>query len=143
MAVYTTGYEGESIDAVLNNLLRAGMERLIDVRHNPSSRKYGFSKKTLARLCERLDIEYVHLPELGIPASWRRTLETFKDYQALLRKYDRSILPKVPTAVTRVSQLIKERPSALLCVEADIRCCHRSRLADRISSETGLPVVHL
>lgn len=57
-AVYTAGYEGMQVDGFLNLLLQSGIRRLVDVRHNPVSRRYGFHKKTLASLCERLDIEY-------------------------------------------------------------------------------------
>jgi len=142
-AVYTAGYEGESVDRFLDKLLRAGIEHLIDIRRNPISRKYGFSKRTLGCLCENLQIQYTHIPELGIPSSRRKDLHTFEDYQDLLRMYDRSILSKAPAAVKRVSGLVTQATSALLCVEADVRCCHRSRLAHRISIETGLPTTHL
>ncbi len=67
--VYTAGYEGESIDRFLQKLLKAGIEQILDVRSNPMSRKYGFSRKTLSGLSEKLDMEYVHLPELGVPPS--------------------------------------------------------------------------
>jgi len=142
-AAYTAGYEGKSIDLFLQNLLRAGIEQLVDVRNNPISRKYGFSKTTLSRLCNTVGIDYVHIPELGIPPSRRRSLDSFEEYQELMSTYERSILPIVPEARHRAAMLIEERPSALVCFEADWRCCHRSRLAARISRETNLEVVHL
>ncbi len=55
-AAYTAGYEGESIEAFLQKLLKAGIDRIVDVRNNPVSRKYGFSKGTLDSLCTNLDI---------------------------------------------------------------------------------------
>lgn len=47
IAVYTMGYEGRSVDSFLNRLLRAGIRRIVDVRANPVSRKYGFAGGSL------------------------------------------------------------------------------------------------
>lgn len=142
-AVYTAGYEGESIDRFLQKLLKASIERILDVRNNPVSRKYGFSKKTLSRLSGKLDMEYVHLPELGVPPKHRRSLKTFDDYQELMSEYQRCILPAVGESQDKAAKLIRERPSVLICFEADTRCCHRARLAEAISADTGMEVVHL
>ena len=43
-AVYTAGYEGNSIDRFLDRLMKRGIYSIIDVRSNPISRKYGFSQ---------------------------------------------------------------------------------------------------
>jgi hypothetical protein len=45
-AVYTIGYENCSIDGFLNRLLCVGIRRIIDVRANPVSRKYGFARSS-------------------------------------------------------------------------------------------------
>src|ERR1043166_5843579 len=76
----TIGYEGRSLEAYLNVLLRQGVTRLCDVRRNAFSHKYGFSKNTLRKGCEGVHIKYEHLPELGIPSEKRKTLETRSDY---------------------------------------------------------------
>ena len=47
--VSTIGYEGRTLENYLNELLRSGVTVLCDVRRNPISRKYGFSKNTLAK----------------------------------------------------------------------------------------------
>ena len=75
VAVYTAGYEGLLIDGFLNGLIRKGIARLIDVRNNPVSRRYGFHKSTLNRLCQNVGIEYVHFPELGIISRDRQDLD--------------------------------------------------------------------
>lgn len=46
----TIGYEGCTLENYLNRLLRAGVTLLCDVRRNPLSRKYGFSKSTLCKV---------------------------------------------------------------------------------------------
>ena len=141
--VYTAGYEGESIDVFFQKLLEAGIERLLDVRYNAISRKRGFSKGKLRELCEANDIDYVHLRQLGIPSSYRKALETLDDYKKLLNEYECSILPAVPDLQQEASRLALERPTAFLCFEADANYCHRGRLAEAISSRTGMNVVHL
>ena len=79
----TIGYEGKCLENYLNQLLRAGVTVLCDVRRNPLSRKYGFSKGTLSKACEGLGIRYEHIPQLGIASEERRNLETQADYDAL------------------------------------------------------------
>lgn len=142
-AVYTVGYEGESVDTFLQKLLRAGLMRVIDVRGNPVSRKYGFSKSSLSRLCSRLDLDYVHFRELGVPTSQRGSLKTKKDYAKLFGIYEKTILPKAADAKQEVVELIRDSASALMCFEADVEHCHRGRLARSISETTGLPIIHL
>ncbi len=143
VAIYTTGYEGKSIDLFFQELLKVDIKRIIDVRNNPISRKYGFSKKTLYRLGENLGIKYTHFPELGIPTADRRFLSTFDDYQQLMHHYVRSILPKAEGIRKEATRLLQDQPSVLVCFEADPRCCHRTQLAQVISTETGMEVVHM
>ena len=142
-AVFTMGYEGKSVDSFLQQLLRARIERVIDVRSNPVSRKYGFSKSAFGRLCRRVGIDYTHLPELGIPSSLRSEIGKRDTYEALFRIYEHSILPERADVRKQASELLEERASVLMCFEADADFCHRGRLAASISAETNLGVVHL
>ena len=91
LAVYTAGYEGQQVDAFLDMLMRNGLQQILDVRNNPVSRRYGFHKTTLDRLCKSLDIEYVHRPELGIPPVLRQSLKTQADYESLFVKYEAEV----------------------------------------------------
>ena len=81
--LFSIGYERRSLEGYLNTLLRAGVSILCDVRKNPISRKYGFSKKTLSQVCSELDIRYEHLPQLGIDSSERQELNGLADYLVL------------------------------------------------------------
>lgn len=143
VATYTIGYEGKHIDQLLNALIYSGIQRLVDVRRNPVSRQYGFHKSTLQELCSRLSIDYIHFPELGIPSTWRRSLESPSDYEVLFRAYVNQLLPQQASSVERISDLITEKPSALMCMEADPSSCHRSHLAEQVAERSQLPVVHL
>lgn len=139
-AVYTAGYEGCQIDGFLNLLLESGIQQIIDVRSNPVSRRYGFHKSSLSRLCNKLGINYIHKPEVGIPASWRSHLNNLADYQRIFDRYERELLPNQVEAISDISGLIADTPTALVCQEADPAACHRTRLARNISSNTGLEV---
>jgi uncharacterized protein (DUF488 family) len=143
LAVHTAGYGGQQVDAFLNMLMRNGIQQLLDVRNNPVSRRYGFHKTTLARLCKSLEIEYIHRPELGIPPVLRQGLKTQADYDPLFGKYEAETLRDNVAAVEEVAQLMKAKASVLVCVEADPQMCHRTRLARAVSEKTRLPVRHL
>jgi uncharacterized protein (DUF488 family) len=142
-AVYTVGYEGIMVDAVLDCLLRKGISRLVDVRSNPIARRYGIHKSTLSRLCNDVGIEYIHFASLGVPSAWRTCLSDRSSYEQLFERYDREILPKERSTVEKVAALVAGTPSALMCMEAAHECCHRSRLAAEVSRQTSLPVIEL
>ena len=142
-AVYTAGYEGKSVDAFFNDLLSHGIDALIDVRANPSSRKYGFSKRRLGQLCDRLELEYRHMPSLGVPSSARVGLGSHASYQRLLSRYEQSMLPQHSAEVKELGCFMRQKSSVLVCVEKDVQCCHRSRLAKAVADFTGLEVIHL
>jgi len=144
-AVYTAGYEGLLIDGFLNGLLKAGLKRLIDVRHNPIARRYGFHKSTLTRLCGNLGIEYRHVPELGIPSADRQDLADggLAARTTLFRSYEQTTLTEQTAAVAGVAALVSEEPSVLVCMEAKPCECHRSHLAKPVAALTQLPIVHL
>jgi len=143
LSIYTIGYEGASIDSFLNSLLQKGIQKLIDIRNNPVSRKWGFAKNTLAGLCKKVDVEYVHIPELGIPSDKRTLITTEDGHKKLLDEYEQIYLLSCKGLVSDTLSLIEQTPSALLCMEADIQMCHRGRLAKKMGEISKLPVVHL
>lgn len=142
-AVFTAGYEGLSIDRFLNLLVVTGIRRLIDVRNNPIARRYGFHKSTLQRLTERLEIDYVHVPELGIRSEDRQSLVDQEAYDNLFDKYENTVLRNERHSIEKVVRLVNEMPSVLVCMESEPQCCHRSRLAATVSKLTKLPIKHL
>jgi uncharacterized protein (DUF488 family) len=142
-AVYSVGYEGLMLDGLLDLLLRSGVNQLIDVRCNPVARRFGFHRSTLERHCGDVGIAYVHIPELGIPSSWRAALDDLASYEKLFERYEGEVLPRKASYVEVVGRLVRERPSALLCMEADPVCCHRTRLARQVATLTGLPLKEL
>lgn len=143
LAVYTMGYEGLQVDAFLNQLLGAGIGRIIDVRRNPLSRKYGYHGSTLARLATLVSIDYLHAPDLGIASAQRRHLESENEYDELFCWYSRQLEERLAASVQAVVERVAEVPSVLVCQEANPNFCHRSVLASRLSAITGYEVIHL
>lgn len=141
-AVYTAGYEGLQVDGFLDLLLRSGTTRIIDVRKNAFSRVYGFHGSTLARLAQEVGIEYVHMPQVGVPSAWRADLEEESRNQMFARYRD-EILANEQDTLNQIAALVNSGPSVLMCMELDPGCCHRSVLASRIAGITGLDIVDL
>lgn len=140
----TIGYEGKSLEAYLNQLLRAGVTTLCDVRRNPLSRKYGFSKGTLSQSCERVGIRYEHLPQLGIASEERRDLKTQADYDALFAEYERKSLPNQAESIAQIGSWIRGGDSvALTCFELHPQQCHRHCVAEALERGSKLTARHL
>jgi uncharacterized protein (DUF488 family) len=136
--VSTIGYEGRTLESYLNELLRSGVTLLCDVRRNPISRKYGFSKNTLAKGCEGVGIRYEHLPELGIASEQRQSLETQADYDALFADYERESLPLQGVALAKIEGWIRSGERvALTCYERLPEQCHRHCVAEALERDFG------
>lgn len=145
--LYTIGYQGRSLEAYLNRLIQAGITLLCDVRRNPLSRKYGFSKSTLSRACDSVGVRYEHLPELGIASDRRRTLEWQADYDALFADYERHDLPDQGEALERIASWVclEQQRVALTCFERRPEQCHRHCVARALEQRFGreLAATHL
>lgn len=141
--VYTIGYGGFSIDGFLNCLMRNGIYNLIDVRNNPSSRKYGFSKKRLSNLCVSFGIDYLNFPDLGIPHQQRRNVSSNLEFDKLFDTYICNVLSQQGEALSGLVSILDREPSVLMCVESNPHQCHRSHLAEAISNRGRLEICHL
>lgn len=131
--LFTIGYEGSSLEGYLNRLIKNGVQVLVDVRKNPLSMKFGFSKTLLKRYCESLGIQYMHFPEVGINSDQRKELKTQRDYDVLFEKYRADNLSRTTEAQVNILKILKSNKRiALTCFEADICQCHRKHLAEAI-----------
>src|ERR1700754_4301587 len=65
--VWTVGYERLLPPELGAELKAAGVERVIDVRFRPQSRRPGMSKTRLSELLRDQGITYEHRKELGTP----------------------------------------------------------------------------
>src|SRR3954449_5172034 len=69
--VWTIGYERLLPPALVSELEAAGIERLLDVRYRPQSRRPGMSKTRLGTMLGEHGIVYEHRRELGTPPDIR------------------------------------------------------------------------
>ena len=142
----TIGYEGKSLESYLNELFDADVKVLCDVRQNPISRKYGFSRRQLQDAVEKVGIRYVPMPELGIDASKRTDLDSPEDYQRLFEEYEREMLPQRGEYLKKIVDLLEEqRRVALTCYEADPTMCHRYRITNALAARPNwrYPIRHI
>lgn len=143
--LYTIGYEGLTIDAFINKLIANNIHALVDVRNNPFSMKYGFSKPGFQNYVERVGVKYYHIPELGIPSKLRKGLGTEKSYTKLFTYYEKNILPHNLIYVEEIKQIVQEYAHvALTCFEANYQSCHRHKITDYLEEQGfGAKISHI
>ncbi|MGQ9583323.1 MAG: DUF488 domain-containing protein [Thermoplasmatota archaeon] len=129
--IATIGYEEKTIDGFLNELLSKEIGLVIDVRNNPFSYKFGFSKATLREYLSKLSIEYLHMPEMGIPSKVRRGVKTDADLISLFRAYEAS-LNGMNQSLNFIIKAGTEKKIVLMCMEKDVNRCHRGVIAHRL-----------
>ncbi len=142
---YTIGYEGITFEKYINKLIENDIEILCDVRKNPYSMKFGFTKNMLKHTLEQIGIQYVHIPELGIESENRQELNCFEDYQKLFEMYNRTTLKteKAVNALSFLNELVQNNKIALTCFEKDIEYCHRGVIAKNLQKEYSLMYTNL
>ncbi|SFJ54893.1 Protein of unknown function, DUF488 [Sphingomonas sp. NFR04] len=141
MKIFTIGYEATTMAEFLAALTKAGVQRVIDVRALPLSRRPGFSKSSLAASLREAGIDYVHLKQLGTPKRGRDAAKK-GDVATLREVYDVQLgLPEAQAQVAQMHALAAEKPSALLCYERDPCHCHRTLLLE--AEGEGAEVVDL
>jgi uncharacterized protein (DUF488 family) len=135
MKIFTIGYEGTTMAEFLAALKSAGVERVIDVRALPLSRRPGFSKSSLAASLLEAGIGYVHLKALGTPKRGRDAAKK-GDRATLEEVYAGQLeLPEAQAQAAQMLDLAGEKPSALLCFERDPCVCHRTLLLDAFGGD--------
>ena len=132
--LFTIGYEGKSIEAFINMLIQNGVKLICDVRKNPLSRKYGFSKSKLEHITSTVGIKYIHIPDLGIDSNKRNSLETDEDYLALFDDYSETLPNLDPYLEWVYSLLCSNIRVALMCYEKDAAKCHRHVIKDYLTN---------
>lgn len=133
--LFTLGYENRDVDEFINELLRNNIHLLCDVRKNPVSMKHGFSKNQIKSACKKFDIDYVHIPELGIESEKRKTAAINGNYKHLFNEYVDDVSKNRVEHVVRVLELLSEyKRVVLVCFEYNPSDCHRSRIV-QVASE--------
>jgi uncharacterized protein (DUF488 family) len=123
------GYQGRTIDELIERLRSASIATLIDVREVPWSRRPEFAKKKLTERLAHEGLRYVHLRSAGNPRENRKSGAASEE---ILTRY-REHLARTPLVLDEILAEARGEPAALLCYEADVKQCHRSVLLDALA----------
>ncbi len=142
--LFTIGYEQTPAKSVLDELERAGVKLLVDVRAVASSRRPGFSKSQLAAGLDARGISYLHLRGLGTPKDGRIAARSGK-FDALHTIYARHLkTPQAREELDELSSLVKTSgPVCILCYERDHLHCHRRWIAEIIEDRDRVRIENL
>lgn len=137
--MFTIGYQGATLAALVESLRAAAVSVLIDTRETPTSRRPEFRRRSLETALEQAGIRYVSRPSLGAPrelralaSDWDRFSHGYYQRLALVREELEGIVP-----------IVASERACLLCFEADPAACHRSLLAHEIQRLLDVDAVHL
>jgi uncharacterized protein (DUF488 family) len=143
--ILTVGHGARSTEAFLQILRQARVERVVDVRTAPGSRRHPqFGRDALAAALEREGLAY----------EWRgRDLGGFRKpspdspHTALRNDSFRGYADHMGSAAFRkdlawLERTSRERRTAVMCAESVWWRCHRRMIADALTVD-GIPVTHL
>jgi len=144
LTIWTLGHSNRGLEEFLGLLRMHRVERVIDVRRFPSSRRHlHFCKPALAAALAAAGIGYLHLPELGgrrapRPDSphiaWRTP--GFRAYADHMESED------FRRGLERVIEEARRSRVALMCAERFPWRCHRRLIADALTVR-GIRVEHI
>jgi uncharacterized protein (DUF488 family) len=141
--LFTVGYEGRSLDELIDQLLGAGVDRLVDVRELPLSRRRGFSKTALSEALREVGIEYMHVRALGNPKPNRERYWA-GDVEGGAAVYRKHLNNGSRSALVELAESLGEDPLCLLCFERNHAECHRDVIVEALQElQPGLTVSHL
>jgi uncharacterized protein (DUF488 family) len=132
--LWTIGYERLPPDALVAELEAAGVERVLDVRYRPQSRRPGMSKTKLGVRLGEHGIGYEHRRALGTPPEIRplfRTGATQQAREAFRVHVEQTAPDELDTLADELRRGAAPR-TALLCLEAEPAHCHRRVVAEQL-----------
>ena len=131
--IWTIGYERLLPPQLIAELEAAGVERVIDVRFRPQSRRPGMSKTRLGTLLAGRGIAYEHRKALGSPPDLRHDFHAGRLEQARAG-YREYVEATAPDALAELAGELEHGPrTALLCLEEDPAGCHRRVLCEALA----------
>jgi uncharacterized protein (DUF488 family) len=141
--LFTIGYQGNTPDDLIDRLREAGVERVVDVRELPLSRRRGFSKSMLAEALTQAGISYEHVRALGNPKPNRDRWKS-GDSKGGAQAFRRHLHNGSRAALAELAESIRSEKTCLLCFEESHADCHRSVIAGAIAERLPrVAVVHL
>jgi uncharacterized protein (DUF488 family) len=144
--IWTIGYEKLLPQELASELRHTGVQRVIDVRFRPQSRRAGMSKTKLSDLLADHGITYEHRKELGTPPHIRPLFHQNKLAEATAA-YREHVEANAPEALDQLAAELANPNTpntALLCLEAEPEGCHRRIITNALAQRRiGLTVIDL
>lgn len=143
-AIYTIGHSTRGAQEFCDLLVEHAVERLVDVRQYPASRRYPhFAAEALAASLSAAGIEYAHYKQLG--GRRRPAAESRNHYwqNASFRAYaDYMATDEFQQALDELIGHAEHTAQAIMCAEAVPWRCHRWLISDALCAR-GISVVHI
>jgi uncharacterized protein (DUF488 family) len=139
--IWTIGYERLLPPELVSELLAAGVQRVVDVRQRPQSRRPGMSKTRLGDLLREHGIAYEHRKALGTPPDLRHDFHAGRIERARAG-YRAHVEATAPDELAALAGELEHGPrTALLCLEQDPASCHRRVLCEALAERLPRLVV--
>ena len=134
LTVLTIGHSTRTVEEFLSILKAHRVQRLVDVRSIPKSRRVPqFNSDALAASLREQGIEYVHLKSLGGLRHPKKDSSNTGWRNASFRGYaDYMATDEFRTGVEALMQLATAKRTAIMCAEAVPWRCHRSLIGDAL-----------
>lgn len=146
MKLYTIGFTQKRAETFFGLLLQNGIQKLVDIRLNPSGQLSGFAKQEdlpyfLFRLVDVC--QYVYLPELAPTKEILNSYRSDSDWDRYVTHFEALMDERnIPETLERIT--FEPLTSCLLCSEPLPEHCHRRLVAERIAAHwAGVDVIHL
>ena len=131
--IWTIGYERLLPPELVTELLAAGVQRVLDVRQRPQSRRPGMSKTRLGDLLRDHGIAYEHRKALGTPPDLRHDFHAGRIERARAG-YRAHVEETASHDLAALAGELEHGPrTALLCLEEDPVGCHRRVLCEALA----------
>lgn len=139
--IFSLGYEGKRRDSFIDLLDDNKITELVDVRNHAFSWNKDFSMKGLSESLAISGIRYVNLPRLGAPKEIRVEIKENNDPEKFFLEYSVWLKSNTPY-LDLLDVLARQKRTAMMCLEADYRNCHRKILGEKLQ-ERGYEVIQL
>lgn len=143
-SIWTIGHSTRTFEEFLELLKIDDIQRLIDVRRYPGSRKFPqFNTDNLESSLPKNGIEYIHMEALGgrrkVSQDSKNTVWNHPSFRGYADYMETS---EFEDAFKSLETLASEKRSAIMCSEAVWWRCHRSMISDQLKAN-GWIVIHI
>lgn len=145
LEIHTIGHSNRTTDTLLDMLRGAAIQRLVDIRAFPRSRRHPhFDRAILEASLASQSIDYLWL---GDQLGGYRKPRADSPHTALTDAAFRGFADYMDTAnfvaaIERLRSAAENSRLAIMCAEADFRHCHRQLIADYLVTQ-GVRVQHI